>query len=156
MLLGVAAACSLFVHQIMDVMWQLPSTWYFPLFGPFQHPAMLYYAGSYFWLEISTPAEWVFFITSSVIIIGFAEVLAGRTLRVSVLTGYAVRYALIIILAGMGFVLAAAGLWGIGNTIIAPEYSAETNIMTGLVALAGSGALIEWHRMPLSTKTHQG
>jgi hypothetical protein len=34
-LLGVAAACALFSHQVLDAMWGLRSAWFFPLLGPF-------------------------------------------------------------------------------------------------------------------------
>jgi membrane-bound metal-dependent hydrolase YbcI (DUF457 family) len=55
----VAAAIGILSHQLLDLMWRQPSTWYYPLAGPFER-TMLH--GNLFTLlmgEVSNPTEWI-------------------------------------------------------------------------------------------------
>ena len=67
-LLGVGVACALLLHQLFDEMWTLPANWYYPLFGPFQGQMIPEYIGTYFWLEITNPSEWMFMIATVAIL----------------------------------------------------------------------------------------
>jgi membrane-bound metal-dependent hydrolase YbcI (DUF457 family) len=55
----IAAAIGILSHQLLDLMWLQPATWYYPLLGPFGErlpPGHLFVILAD---EISTPSEWV-------------------------------------------------------------------------------------------------
>ncbi|MEI6842630.1 MAG: hypothetical protein WCK53_15280, partial [Methanomicrobiales archaeon] len=53
----------------------------------------------------------------------------------------------IVLLAGMGILMVAASLFGVGNIFFAPTYSQVTTFMTGILALAGAAVMWQWHRL---------
>lgn len=67
-LLGVSVAGALLLHQIFDEMWTESPNWFYPLLGPFQGQMIPEYIGTYFWLEITNPSEWMFMIGIVVIL----------------------------------------------------------------------------------------
>jgi LexA-binding, inner membrane-associated putative hydrolase len=54
-----AVALGIFSHQALDLMWQDPRTWYFPLFGPFGYEHGGDYAFVLLRNDISARSEWV-------------------------------------------------------------------------------------------------
>ena len=56
---GAGMAGAVLLHQIMDEMWTLPGDWLWPLLGPFTGHMIPDYIGFYFWIEISSPSEWI-------------------------------------------------------------------------------------------------
>lgn len=67
--LGSGMVCALLLHQAADEMWTLPENWFFPFLGPFRGDMISDYILTYFWLEISSPFEWMFMMISVVILI---------------------------------------------------------------------------------------
>jgi membrane-bound metal-dependent hydrolase YbcI (DUF457 family) len=64
----VAAATGILSHQILDLMWRQPATWYYPVLGPFGErlpPGHLFVILAD---EISTPSEWIFAVLIAIII----------------------------------------------------------------------------------------
>lgn len=132
-LLGVAFACSVFLHQIFDSMWQIMPTWFFPVFGPFPLMTTPDYTGYYLLLELMSPSEWLFLAAFIVIV---ADMQAARSLQP--------LYFLVPagVISVMGIFLIAAGWSGQGGSFFAPSYSATTSALTGLLAIMGSAFLV--------------
>jgi len=141
-LLGLAFACAVISHQVLDAMWTVPSTWLYPLRGPFPVFILPDYIGHYFWLQISTPSEWVFAFASG-IIMGMWYL--AREPRVTFLTTRrktAARYIAIFLLGVMGAYLLVFGLTAIPSAFFAPTYNPITNVMAGLISLGGAIVLL--------------
>ena len=74
----IAVAIGVLSHQILDLMWRQPATWYYPVLGPFGErlpPGHLFVILAD---EISTPSEWVL-----VALIAAALLLAVRPGKIS-------------------------------------------------------------------------
>jgi hypothetical protein len=138
-LLGVGFACALFLHQVFDEMWTLPANWYYPLLGPFQGSMVPDYLLTYFWLEITNPSEWIFMAGTLVILVKSYHFM----------TEYALFYLsdrmksgaytfFVVVLAGAGLYLVAAGLTGPTGTFTLPVNTQVNDLMTGLLALTGT------------------
>lgn len=130
-LLGIAFICAILSHQILDAMWAVPSTWFFPFMGPFPVFIIPDYVGHYFWLEISDLSEWVFAIASVVIILMWYMNLPEHRTR-------AVRIIPAILLGGMGIYLLVCGLAAHPSLFFAPTYNPITDVMAGVLALCGA------------------
>ncbi|MFA4824271.1 MAG: metal-dependent hydrolase [Methanoregula sp.] len=142
-LLGIAVACMLLLHQIMDEMWHVPVTWSFPLTGPFQPIHYANFFETYFWQEITTPYEWIFLF---LIIVLLCEWYSDS--YPDSLTSFNRRWRAPLLSVGLLF-LCILGLYslvcagtGMGN-IMAPYNGPESNLLLGLVALAGFGIIIK-------------
>ena len=148
-LLGIAFACAIFSHQILDVMWTELVTWCYPLLGPFPTFIIPDYIGHYFWLQISSLSEWVF-AGASLIIIG-AWYLSMPEHRVPFLNSrdetYA-RFCATILLGVMGVNLLFFGLANLPSAFFAPTYNPITDTMAGLVSLCGAIVLVRWQKFP--------
>lgn len=133
-----AVAAGVLSHQVLDAMWAIPVTWYYPLLGPYRPYEFDDYFGGAILAEISSLSEWIFLVASAGIVLaacrGFGPDLPGvtRTLaRVSVpLLGLLVAASLYawaagipesILMAGAGpedyLLLAAVGAVGIIGAI---------------------------------------
>ncbi len=144
-LLGMAFACAVFSHQILDAMWSVPSTWYFPLMGPFSVFIIPDYVGHYFWLEVSNLSEWVFAVASLLILVLWS--LSKPEHRVAFLTedrASAARIITAILLGGMGIYLLIFGLASLSSAFFAPTYNPITDLMVGILALCGTFVLMKW------------
>jgi membrane-bound metal-dependent hydrolase YbcI (DUF457 family) len=62
-ILLVAAPLALILHQLFDEIWLLPTTWLYPLLGPFLIDNGLGVPGDWFWgmvmREVTDPVEWL-------------------------------------------------------------------------------------------------
>jgi len=54
-----AVALGVLSHQILDLMWEDPTTWYYPLFGPFHYSRGSDYAFVLLQSEIGAGSEWI-------------------------------------------------------------------------------------------------
>jgi hypothetical protein len=145
-LLGISVAGAVFLHQVMDEMWSLPSNWLYPLLGPFQGFMIPDYIGAYFWFEITNPSEWFFmFATGVVLATSYPEIvrihLPSSKDRMNAFPSVVV----IIVCAIVGFSLVAAGLLSPADTIITPFYNQVTNVMAGLLSLSMAVAM-RWEK----------
>ncbi|MDV2482113.1 metal-dependent hydrolase [Methanoculleus sp. Wushi-C6] len=61
----IAVAVGAFSHQVIDTMWAIPVTWYFPLLGPYRPYDTTDYFGNAILAEASSLSEWVFLIASA-------------------------------------------------------------------------------------------
>jgi len=145
-ILGVACACALYSHQLIDSMWTLPASWFYPLLGSFPVVSIPDYIWHYFWLEISCPSEWIF-AGASVIILGvWYRSIPGN--RISLTPGVmdAARGTLVVLLAIVGIYLLGYGMADLPQAIFAPAYDPVTDGMAGLLALSGMCVLVMWPR----------
>jgi len=142
MLYGVAVACCIFIHQLLDAMWLNKNIWAYPLFGQFPLVTPPDYTGYYLWIEITTPSEWIFLLVTVVMLFKIFSERHGTPKDGSYLWSVT-----IVLLAGMGILMVAASLFGVGNIFFAPTYSQVTTFMTGILALAGAAVMWQWHRL---------
>jgi membrane-bound metal-dependent hydrolase YbcI (DUF457 family) len=138
-LLGLGVASALLLHQVFDEMWLLPVNWFYPLLGPFQGQMIPDYIGSYFWLEISNPSEWMFLIgTVAILAESYGDMLpiprASRAATIK--TG---AYTLVV--AGLlitGLFLVVTGLTSTTDTFMTPAYYQVPTVGAGLLAVCGA------------------
>jgi hypothetical protein len=137
--LGIGVACAILLHQVFDEMWLLPANWFYPLLGPFQGTMIPEYFGTYFWIEITSPSEWIFLIGTVAILAGSYRLLAPvphATPPATLKTG---AYTLVVgLLLITGLYLVTAGLTSTTATFMTPSYFPIPTVMTGMLALCGA------------------
>jgi membrane-bound metal-dependent hydrolase YbcI (DUF457 family) len=60
-----AVAAGALSHQVLDAMWAMPVTWYFPLLGPYKPYEFTDYFGNAILAEVSSLSEWIFLAASA-------------------------------------------------------------------------------------------
>lgn len=142
-LLGLAFAFGVLSHQILDTMWNLAASWYFPLLGPFPGIFIPDYIRSSLWLELSSPSELVFFLAFGILVAVWYPEFARTCVPCMPVPGQRILAALTAcLLAGMGACLVVAGLTFAPGTFFAPAYSPLTSLMAGVIALCGAVVLV--------------
>jgi len=120
----VAVVAGLFgLHQVMDLMWLTPITWFYPFLGALTTEVPVDLGGWLFALEVGSISEWVFLGVLALVILSIrrgTRVLAWGSLALLVL--------------GLA---AAAGYTGVPVHLI-PDEMSETGLMLALVSFAGS------------------
>lgn len=138
-LLGLAFAFSVLSHQVLDAMWGLPGTWFFPLMGPFPVIIIPDYVRHSLWLELSSPSELVFAVASVIIMTAwYPEIVAGYLPSLTEGTKNLIRVITACILGGMGACLLVSGLNMVPESFFAPAYAPVTRVMAGLLSLCGA------------------
>lgn len=143
-LLGIACAIAIFSHQILDAFWNLPSAWLFPFFGAFQASIIPDYVGHFFWLEVTSPSEWIFGCISVFILVVWYTCLKVYPVPRPITP--VIRWGRLIgafLLGAMGLYLLYAGIAAI-RPFFAPTYDPQTVVMTALIALGGSVIILKW------------
>jgi hypothetical protein len=135
-------AGSVMLHQILDAMWHEPVTWFYPLLGPFPPYHYINYFKTFFWLEVSSASEWVFFFATIVV---FSLVYIDRDtapqpwwitrMRIPA------RNAALLLLVFTGLYSLWSGRTGTLN-VMTPYNTPENNLIMGMVALAGFCTLV--------------
>ncbi|HEX3002099.1 MAG TPA: metal-dependent hydrolase [Methanoregula sp.] len=153
-LLGIAGACALLSHAVLDEMWGIPSTWYFPFMGPFgreMRPDYLLYS---LWREVSTLSEWVFAFSLVILIPALYPELT-RYAPFSRKTIHAARYPAyaLLVVAGIALILPSTGL--VAPTVFAPSYAPSTGFMAGVLALGGLFCIHTLYQRGLFTLQHR-
>jgi hypothetical protein len=147
-LLGLVFAAGVFSHQVFDAIWNLPTTWFFPLLGPFPVIIIADYVGHSLWLEYSSPSELVFALSSGIIlVVSYPELVKEYVSPLMVCREPWVRGSMAAILGAMGIYLLYAGAVLAPTTLVAPAYAPVTNVMAGLLAICGTIVLV---RMPIN------
>jgi membrane-bound metal-dependent hydrolase YbcI (DUF457 family) len=138
-LLGVGFACAILLHQVFDEMWTLPANWFYPFLGPFQGSMIPDYILTFFWLEITDPAEWVFMVGSLAILVKSYRMTTAtpQTFLTDRMKSGAYTV-VVVVLAATGLYLIAAGLTDLTGTFIIPQDTEINNLMTGMLALIGA------------------
>ncbi|MCQ8894419.1 MAG: metal-dependent hydrolase [Methanolinea sp.] len=130
----IAAALGIFLHHVLDTLWDEPRTWFWPLYGPFpppkSTPLIPYILG-----DISQPAEWLFGIA-------FLFLWAGLFRRVEV--GRRFSPALFAVLALAAFFAFFCAVGGSPCAVTGWDNRLD-NIYVGLVLLGGAIAIL-WQK----------
>ena len=140
--IGIACATTVLVHQLLDLMWTLPVTWFFPLNGMFPFVPV---AGGYLQFlvtELTNPSEWVFAIASALIILcGCAGLpgigpssLSGRNTAI-------LQYGTAGLLGITGAWLIMTGMDPVSGTGTALSAGPDKTLVAGLVAVTGAVVL---------------
>lgn len=119
------------LHQVMDLMWLTPVTWFYPFLGAFPTEPPVDLGGWLLALEAGSLSEWVFLGVLVLVILSARR--GDRVLPWGSL-------ALLI----LGFA-AVAGLYGLPLQLI-PDDTGETGLMLALVSFAGSLVLWLYYR----------
>jgi hypothetical protein len=138
-LLGLGVACAILLHQVLDEMWLMPANWFYPLLGPFQGQMIPEYIGTYFWVEVSSPSEWMFMIGAVVILAESYRSLtpvSQASLPVTIQKGALTL--VVVMLLIMGLYLVIAGLTNTTGTFMTPTYPPVPTVFTGMLALCGA------------------
>ena len=138
-LLGVSVAGALLLHQIFDEMWNLPANWFYPFLGSFQGQMIPEYIGTYFWLEITNPSEWIFMIgTVAILAASYGDMIP---LPPDSLPDFIKTRAYSLVVAGLlitGLYLVTAGLMSTTDTFMTPSYYPIPTMIAGVLALCGA------------------
>jgi hypothetical protein len=135
-------AITVLLHQLIDGMWHEPVTWLYPLLGPFPPYHDINYFTTYFWLEISSPSEWVFlFATLGVLSLGYGDRVTLQVPPWIFRLRKPAWYAVLLILIVLGSYTLWSGTTGSGN-LMAPYNSPDNNMIMGIVALTGFCILV--------------
>ncbi len=149
-LLGMACACGILSHQVLDAMWSVPEAWFFPLCGPFPSFILADYFGHYLWLEISALSEWVFAFACLVILLCWSRGMPEFSLPVMANRWIAASRIFASLLLGiMGVYLIVFGPAAVPHAFFAPTYDPVTDIMAGILALCGAVVLVKWPELPV-------
>lgn len=141
--IGIAIAGTVLIHQVLDMMWTLPVTWFFPLHGMF--PVLPVPGGflPYLWIELTNPSEWVFAAASCVLLlIGYAGVSGSRLPSLSDHSIRLMQYGTAILLGITGACLITAGPGPVSGTVPALYAGLDKTLTAGLVALSGAVVLV--------------
>lgn len=141
--LGIAFAVSVLFHQVLDLMWTLPVTWFFPLYGMF--PVLPVSGGflPFLWIELTNPSEWVFAAASCIVVlIGYAGVPGSRLPSLSGRSISFMEYGTAILLGITGTCLIVASPDPISGTVPAMHAGLDKTLMAGLIALSGALVLV--------------
>ena len=138
-LLGLGVAGALLLHQVLDEMWNEPANWFYPLLGPFQGEMIPEYIGTYFWVEVSSPSEWIFMIATLVIIAesyrsptSVSRAFLPDTMKKGALT------LVVVMLLITGLYLVLAGFTNSTGTFMTPTYPPVPTVLAGMLALCGT------------------
>jgi hypothetical protein len=136
---GVGMVSAIFLHQVFDEMWSLPSNWFFPLLGPFRGPVIPDYIGTFFWFEITNPSEWLFMLgTGMILVTSYRKIVMIHFPSLSDSMKKSTSTCVLLAFGGMGLYLVAAGFLSPSGTFITPFYNQVTNVMAGLIPLSGA------------------
>ncbi|MDN7024298.1 metal-dependent hydrolase [Methanoculleus sp. FWC-SCC1] len=140
-----ALACGILSHQILDTMWEVPVSWYYPLLGPYQpgdFPDFLAFA---LWSEVGSLSEWVFAASSAIVLLlAFRETAEAYLGSRAVALAGRVFPAAPFLSAGMGAV--ALGLFGAGveSDLLMVGDSPQANLILALAGIGGAAVLTRY------------
>ncbi len=130
-----AVAAGVFSHQILDAMWAMPVTWYFPLLGPYEPQEYINYFGGSLLAEVSSLSEWIFLAASAGIVLAVSRGLSAAVVRVSA--------AILGLLAILSLALFAAGS---PESVLMAGAGSVDYLLLAVVAAAGVIVVSRLHR----------
>lgn len=135
-----AVAAGALSHQVLDTMWTIPVTWYFPLLGPYQPYNLPDYFGNAILAEASSLSEWIFLAASAGIVLAFYRGSRPDTDRAA-RTLIRVTVPLLIILTAASLYAWAAGL---PESILMAGGGDEDYLLLAAVGAAGAIGMIRY------------
>ncbi len=142
-LLGIAFAGTVLLHQILDDMWNMPVTWFYPLFGPFPSIHIANYFGVYFIKETTSVSEWFFFL-STLVLLWLVYIDRYPNSLTTLIRDWMILflYTVLFLLCIFGIYSLVCAFCGIGNVLI-PYSNFENNVALALVTTAECIILIK-------------
>jgi hypothetical protein len=138
-ILGMVFAGMVLLHQLLDMIWTLPVTWFFPLLGPFQKTPAAGGFVQFLWIEVTNPSEWVFALASCVfLLIWYTRIRHNppSTLPDRILIPSQYGMAGVLGITGACLVITGTGLLSGPAPELYP--GPDKTLMAGLVALCGA------------------
>lgn len=145
---GIAFAGTVLVHQLLDLMWLQPVTWFFPLHGMFPSSPVSGGFLQYLWIELANPSEWVFVFASCTIILCLSADFSGS--RPSFLSARSIslmQHGIAGLLGITGAWLMLTGIDTVSGTVPALYPGPDKTLAAGLVALSAAFLLVLIPRM---------
>ena len=141
--LGIVFPGTVLVHQLLDMIWTLPVTWFFPLLGMF--PIIPAAGGfvQFLWIEMTNPSEWVFALASCIFfLIWYTGIRYNppSTLPAALIRLLQYGMAGILGITGACLVFTGTGLLSGPVPVLFP--GPDKTLMAGLVALCGAIVLV--------------
>jgi hypothetical protein len=140
-ILGMVFAGTVLLHQVLDMLWTVPVTWFFPLHGMFEKSPAAGGFMQFFLIEAMNPSEWVFVLASYVFITSWYTVICHDPASLYDGIPAPVRYGLAAVLGITGISLVIAGVGLLSGPVPAPDHGPDKILMAGLVAMGGAIAL---------------
>ena len=140
-ILGMVFAGMVLLHQVLDMLWAVPVTWFFPLFGMFEKTPAAGGFMQFFLIEATSPSEWVFALASCVFIVRWYPVIRQDQASHSGRIPAPVQYGLAALLGITGISLVISGIGLLSGPAPALHYEPDKTLMAGLVAIGGAIAL---------------
>lgn len=136
LLLG-AVAAGVGTHLILDNMWDLPVSLFYPLLGPFEQGHFPDYFGSSMVTELSSPLEWLFGLVVLMIFLDlYYDRFGGSLLGAKAVLDKLLKPCLVLILA-------LGALYIITAPVTSSDWvGMETSLTLGLSAVLGAVALL--------------
>lgn len=140
-----ALACGILSHQVLDTMWEVPVSWYYPLLGPYQpgdFPDFLAFA---LWSEVGSLSEWVFAASSAaVLLLAFRETAEAHLGLRPVLLSARAFPAAPFLCAATGAVALLLFLAGAESDLLMVGDSPQANLILALVGIGGAAVLTRY------------
>jgi membrane-bound metal-dependent hydrolase YbcI (DUF457 family) len=139
-LAGIAVALGVLSHQLLDIMWLEPVTWYYPVLGSFPRKEIKDFFLDALIREVTNPSEWLF--AAAMIVIAILMLRAGR----HPVTGHhpqlfsGLSAMMIATLAGAGVVILSTSGKGIGARLTGLSHPSDIllsgSVMVCIAAIA--------------------
>lgn len=136
--IGIAFAGTVLVHQLLDLMWTLPVTWFFPFCGMFPFEPVTGGFLQALVTELTNPSEWVFALASGVIISWCAGLPGSGSSYLFGRSTTLLQYGIAILLGITGAWLIVTGMDPVPGTYTAFYAGPDKTLVAGLVALTGA------------------
>lgn len=128
-----AVAAGVLSHQILDAMWAMPVTWYFPLLGGYEPQEYINYFGGALMAEVSSLSEWVFLAASAVIALAVTRGLPAAVIRVSAaILGLLALLSLVLFASGSPETVLMAGAGPVDYLLLAVTAAAGVIVVSRL------------------------
>jgi len=142
----IALSFGVLSHQALDLMWQIPENWFYPLLGPYRRTEY----PDFFWAaitaELTSISEWMFFSASAVTLSLHYRDSLEQVLRPGIWHRLRTLHAAVIpALAGMGGYALCAWMVSAPSHLMANE-SPEANLLLGLASVSGAVLILGQHR----------
>ena len=135
-----AVAAGVLSHQVLDAMWAIPVSWYFPFLGPYEPHEFTDYFGGAILAEISSLSEWIFLIASvGIILAAFRDYSPDLSRLATTLVRISIPLLGVLALASV-----YAGVAGSPGGILMVGAKSEDYLLLAAVATIGVAGMIRY------------
>lgn len=135
-----AVAAGVLSHQVLDAMWAMPVSWYFPFLGPYESHEFTDYFGGAILAEVSSLSEWIFLIASvGIILAAFRDYSPDLSRLATTLVRISIPLLGVLALASV-----YAGVAGSPGGILMVGAKSEDYLLLAAVATIGVAGMIRY------------